>query len=134
MHFNEWEVLPHFSQHRILNEVTCFKRLLDLKFPPKDRVKMVGSIYRSRKYLTPSPVLYLYKIRVRPKMEYCWHLWTEAAQSSFSGFDWVQNRFRGLVEKGLIIIEWPLSNSHNVISYRYFHSKCSDKLFQIFTV
>ena len=34
---------------------------------------MVGSLLRSRKFLSPESILYLYKSQIRPKMEYCCH-------------------------------------------------------------
>ena len=93
---------------------------------------MVGSLYRTRKYLTPSAILYLYKSQIRPRMEYCCHIWAGAAQSSLACLDRVQNRLQNLVGSDLFTTLQPLSHRRNVASltllYRYFHGKCSVEL------
>ena len=68
----------------------------------KNASKMVGSFYRSRKYLSPSSILYLYKSQIRPTMEYCCHIWAGASQRSLSSLDSVQKRLLGLVGKNII--------------------------------
>ena len=62
-----------------LQEANCIERHLSLKFTPdlkwnsyilsvaKDVGKMVGSFFRTRKFLTPAAVHYLYKSLIRPK-------------------------------------------------------------------
>ena len=45
----------------------------------KDASKMIGSFYRSHKYLSPSSILYLYKSQIPPTMEYCCHVWAGAS-------------------------------------------------------
>ena len=93
---------------------------------------MVGLFYRSKKYLTPSAILYLFKSPIRMKMEYCCHIWGGTAQTSLSCLDRVQNRLRNLVGDGLFSTLAPLSHRREVASlalfYRYFHGKCSDEL------
>ena len=127
-----------------LTEAPCFDKLLGLKFTPdlrwncyirsvaKSAGKMVGSFYRSRKYLTPDAILYLFKSQIRPTMEYCCHIWGGAAQSSLSCLDRVQNRLRNLVGDDLFSSLQPLSQRRDVASlsllYRYFHGKCSNEL------
>ena len=85
-------VLPPVSMNESdLDEQTSFDRLLGLKFTSdlrwnsyikevtKNVSKMVGSFYRSRKFLSAESILYLYKSQIRPKMEYCSHVWGGAA-------------------------------------------------------
>ena len=60
-------------ENAILSEASCFDKLLGLKFTTdlkwnfyiesvaKETAKMVGSLHRSKRYLTPPAILYLYK-------------------------------------------------------------------------
>ena len=93
---------------------------------------MVGSFYRSRKFLTCKALLYLYKSQIRPKMAYCSHIWAGSSQLALSILDLVQKRMRCLVGDDLFSSLQPLSHRRNVASlslfYRYFHGKCSDEL------
>ena len=74
----------------------------------KNASKMVGSFYRSRKYLSPSSILYLYKSQIRSTMEYCCHVWTGASERSLSSLDSVQRRLLGLVGLDLYATLQPL--------------------------
>ena len=70
-----------FMNGESLDEQQSLDRLLGLKFTSnlkwssyirdvaKDVSKMIGSFFRSRRYLTPQSILYLYKSQIRPKME-----------------------------------------------------------------
>ena len=96
-----------------LNESTCLNKLLGLKFTPdlkwnayidsvaKDAARMVGSLYRSMRLLTPESLLYLYKSQIRPRMEYCSHIWAGSSRTILSTLDRVQRRMRGLVGETL---------------------------------
>lgn len=77
---NHWlnhEYSPVTMNAGSLSKAPCFERLLGLMFTPDvkwdlcdqllDAGKMVGSPYRSRKYLTPA-MYYFYKSQIRPKM------------------------------------------------------------------
>ena len=89
-----------------LVEDPCLEKLLGLKLTPDlkliayilavaaDTGKMVGSFYRFSKYLTPPTLLYLYKNRIRPKMEYCCLIWAGAAKTTVSSLDGIQRRIR----------------------------------------
>ena len=130
-----------------LVEAPCLEKLLGLKLTPDlkwnayilavaaDTGKMVGSFYRSRKYLTPPALLYLYKSQIRPKMEYCCHIWAGAAKTTLSSLDRVQRRMRWLVGEDLYGKLQPLSLRRDVASlalfYRYFHGLCSEELHSI---
>ena len=127
-----------------LSEASSFDRLLGLKITPdlkwneyigevaKVAGKMVGSLFRSRRYLSPASILYLYKSQIRPKMEYCCHIWGGAAQTSLSCLDRVQRRLRYLVGDELFSTLPPLVHRRNVSSlslfYRYHNAKCSEEL------
>ena len=127
-----------------LEEQMSLDRLLGVKFTPdlkwnlyleevgKDVSKMIGSFYRSKKYLSPESLLYLYKSQVRPKMEYCCHIWSGAPQRSLSILDRLQRRMKGLVGDVLFSTLQPLSHRRDVASlslfYRYFNGKCSTEL------
>ena len=130
-----------------LVEAPCLEKLLGLKLTPDlkwnayilavaaDTGKMVGSFYRSRKYLTPSALLYLYKSQIRPRMEYCCHIWAGAAKTTLSSLDRVQRRLRWLVGDDLYGKLQPLSLRRDVASlalfYRYYHGMCSEELHSI---
>ena len=85
-----------------------------------------------KKIQTCKALLYLYKSQIRPKMEYCSHIWAGSSQQALSTIDRVQKRMRGLVGDELFSSLQPLSLRSNVASlslfYRYFHGKCSDEL------
>ena len=92
----------------------------------------IGSLYRSRKFLTPEACLHLYKSTIRPIMEYCCHLWSGAPKSHLSFLDRVQHRMKKLVGSTLYDTLQPLSQRRDVASlslfYRYFFGRCSDSL------
>ena len=127
-----------------LQEAKCLERHLGLKFTPdlkwnsyilsvaKDVGKMVGSFFRTRKFLTPAAVHYLYKSQIRPKMEYCCHIWAGLPKTSLSCLDRVQRRLRRLIGDELFKSLQPLSHRRNVASlsllYRYYSGRCSEEL------
>ena len=109
-HHHRQSDFPHLSMNDVdLVESDSHDRLLGLKLTTylkwdsyitwiaKNASKMVGSFYRSREYLSPSSILYLYKIQIRPRMEYCCHIWAGASQRSNSSLDSVQRRLLELV-------------------------------------
>ena len=135
---------PIMMDNSVLTDAPFFDKLLGLKITPdlkwdsyldnvkKEVAKMVGSLSRSRKFLTPPAILYLYKSQIRPRMEYCSHIWAGSSKQSLSGLDRIQERLRGLVGEELFSTLSPLSHRRNVASlslfYRYFHGRCSDEL------
>ena len=137
--------LPPISMDgSVLAEAPNFDKLLGLKFTSNLKwnsyletvgscaAKMVGSLSRSRKFLTSSAILYLYKSQIRPTMEYCSHIWAGSSNNALTGLDVVQKSLRGLVGEELYSTLPPLSLRRNVASlslfYRYYHGKCSDEL------
>ena len=96
---------------------------------------MVGSFFRSKRFLTPAAIPYLYKSQIRPRMEYCCHIWAGASQQDLSCLDRVQSRLRYLVGDSLFSSLQPLSHRRNVASlsllYRYYNGKCSKELQEI---
>ena len=137
--------LPSVSMDGVdLEESSCLDKLLGLKCASDlkwnayvacvamEAARMVGSFYRSRKYLTPHALLYLYKSEIRLRMEYCCHLWAGCSQQALSLLDRIQSRMRGLVGDELFASLPPLSHRRNVASlslfYRYFQGKCSEEL------
>ena len=144
-HHRDAPNIPTISMDGVdLEESPSLDKLLGLKFSPdlkwdsyiasvaKDTARMVGSFYRSKQFLTCKALLYLYKSQIRPKMEYCSHIWAGSSQQALSTLDRVQKRMRGLVGDELFSSLQPLSHRRNVASlslfYRYFHGKCSDEL------
>ena len=135
---------PIQMDNSVLEEAPCFERFLGLKLTPdlkwnsyilsvaKEAGKMVGSFFRTRKYLTPAAILYLYKSQIRPRMEYCCHIWSGASKTSLSSLDKVQRRLRRLIGDDLFSTLQPLSHRRNVASlslfYRYYNGKCSEEL------
>ena len=142
---------PSFSpiqmDNSTLEDAPCLERLLGLKFTldlrwnsyilsvAKEASKMVGSFFRSKRYLTPPAILYLYKSQIRPRMEYCCHIWAGASQQALSCLDRVQRRLRYLVGDSLFSSLQPLSHRRNVASlsllYRYYNGKCSKELHEM---
>ena len=92
---------------------------------------MIGSFYRSRNFLSRESMLYLYKSQIRPKMEYCSRIWSDASlQSRLLGR--LQNRMKGLVGYDLFSTLQSLSHWRNVANlslfYRYYFGKCAKEL------
>ena len=124
-----------------LEEQDNLDRLLGLKFTTdlkwkeyifsvaKDVSKMIGSLFRSRAYLTPEAILYLYKSQIRPKMEYCSHIWAGSPMNALSVLDRLQNRIKYLIGDQLFQTLQTLGHRRNVaclsLFYRYFHGECS---------
>ena len=87
-----------------LDESNMLDMLLGLKITPNlkwdiyiqsiadDAARMVGSFYRSRKFLTPGANLYLYKSQIHPKMEYCSNIWAGSSKHELSSLDRIQHR------------------------------------------
>ena len=144
-HHHERPILPHIIMDGSkLDEAPNFDKLLGLKITPKlewrsyieaigiPAGKMVSSFFRSRKFLTPAAILYLYKSQIRPTMEYCSHIWAGSCNNVLSVLDDIQKRFRALVGDELYLTLPSLSHRRNVASlslfYRYFHGRCSGEL------
>ena len=76
--------------------------------------------------------MYLYKSQIRPRMEYCSHIWAGSSKTILSTLDRVQRRMRGLGGEKLFASLQSLSHLRNVASlshlYRYVYGKCSDEL------
>ena len=43
--------------------------------------RKVDSLYRAQRFLTPEPILFMYKYTIRPCMVYCSHIWGSAPRS-----------------------------------------------------
>ena len=64
--------------------------------------KKIGSLYRSKRFLTAERILYLYKSTIRPCLEYCCHIWASAPITSLNLLDRVQRRLQS--HRDVIII------------------------------
>ena len=98
----------------------------------KSTSKKVGSLFRSKRFLTPEAILHLYKSTIRPCMEYCCHIWAGAPASCLDLLDKIQKRVVNLIGPVLSSSLQPLSHRRDVASlslfYRYYHAKCSSEL------
>ena len=56
----------------------------------KSAAMKVGSLFRSRNFLSPDSILYLYKAIIRPCMEYCCHIWAGASTNYLGLLDRIQ--------------------------------------------
>nr|CAH7725928.1 unnamed protein product [Callosobruchus chinensis] len=54
--------------------------------------KELGSLFRARKYFSPSNLLTLYKAQIRLSLEYCSNSWGAAAPTTLSILEAVQRR------------------------------------------
>lgn len=89
-----------------------------------------GCIILSLKKVS-NAIVYLYKSKIRPKMEYCCHIRVGAAQSTLSCLK-VQSQLQNLVGDDIFSFLQLLSYRRDIASlslfYHYFHSKCSFEL------
>nr|CAH7715844.1 unnamed protein product [Callosobruchus chinensis] len=98
--------------------------------------KKLGYLFRTRKYFSPSNLLTLYKAQIRPRLEYCSHIWRAAALTTFSILDAVQRReIRLLGDPALTCHLQPLSHRRAVgdlsLFYRYSNGFCCSELTSI---
>ena len=75
---------------------------------------MVGSFFRSKRFLTPAAILYPYKSQIHPRIEYCCHIWAGASQQALSCLDRVQSCLRYLIGDSLISSLQLFSHRRNV--------------------
>nr|CAH7720342.1 unnamed protein product [Callosobruchus chinensis] len=98
--------------------------------------KKLGYLFRARKYFSPSNLLTLYKAQIRPRLEYCSHIWGAAAPTTLSILDTVQRRAIRLIgDPALTCHLQPLSHRRAVgdlsLFYRYSNGFCSSQLTSI---
>ena len=94
--------------------------------------RKIGALIRSKSYLTPEVVLYLYKSTIRPCMEYCCHVWGGAPKRYLDLLDKLQRRICYHIGPALSSSLQPLAHRRNVASlslfYRYYFERCSNEL------
>nr|CAH7727572.1 unnamed protein product [Callosobruchus chinensis] len=98
--------------------------------------KKLGYLFRARKYFSLSNLLTLYKAQIRPRLEYCSHIWGAAAPTTLSILDAVQRRAIRLIgDPALTCHLQPLSHRRAVgdlsLFYRYSNGFCSSELTSI---
>nr|CAH7767799.1 unnamed protein product [Callosobruchus chinensis] len=98
--------------------------------------KKLGYLFRARKYFSPSNLLTLYKVQIRPSLEYCSHIWGAAAPTTLSILDAVQRRaIRFIGDPALTCHLQPLSHRRALgdlsLFYRYSNGFCSSELTSI---
>ena len=91
----------------------------------------LGMLYRCRNYFSPEQLLRLYKGFIRPRLEYCSHIW--GGSSSTYLLDRVESKAFRLIHSPTITSTLPsLSLRRNVASlslfYRYYFGQCSREL------
>lgn len=121
-----------------LNEAPLFQLILELRFAPnlkwnsylqsKDAWKMVGSFYRSRKYLTPFVMLHFYKRQIETKMGHCYDICgLHQLNPHLSRLGNIPDCLRGLVEGWLLYSPASFFTDATSQLCSYFHEKCSDE-------
>ena len=105
----------------ILEEKTSFK-MLGLTFSSKlywgsyivsiakTAPKKIGALIRSMKFVSPEVALYLYKSTIRPRMEYCCHVWAGATICYLELLDKLQKRICRTVGPSLAVLLEPLAH------------------------
>ncbi|CAH2004669.1 unnamed protein product [Acanthoscelides obtectus] len=77
-----------------------------------DSGKKLGYLFRAKKYFSPHDLLTLYKVQIRPSLEYCSHIWGAAAPTTLSMLDAVQRRAVRLIDDS------SLTDSLGTLSHR----------------
>ncbi len=95
--------------------------------------KMLGFLWRARKYFTAHQLFILYKAQVKPIMEYCSHVWGGAPVSVLGILDRLQTKAVRLIGDpkltgGLPGLEHRRAVTALCLFYRYYHGKCSNEL------
>ena len=86
----------------------------------KTASKKIGALIRSMKFLSPEVALYLYKLTIRPCMEYCCHVWASAPSCYLELLDKLQKWICRTVGPSLAISLELLAHHQNVASLRLF--------------
>ena len=101
----------------------------------KTASKKIGTLIHSMKFLSPEVALYLYKLTIRPCMEYCCHVWASAASCYLELLDKLQKWICRTVGPSLAASLEPLAHYQNVASlilfYSYYFGRCSSELAQL---
>ena len=130
----------------VLEEKSSFK-MLGLIFSSKldwvsyviSIAKMVskksGALIRSMKFLSSKVALHLYKSTIRPRMEYCCHVWAGAPSCYLALLDKLQKRICSTVGLLLAASLERLAHRRNVASLslfcRFYFGRCSSELAQL---
>ena len=80
----------------------------------------IGALIRSVKFLSPEVALYLYKSTIRPRMEYCCHVWAGAPSCYLELLDKLPKRICRTVCPSLTASLEPLAHRRNVANLRHF--------------
>ena len=97
-------------------------------------LKLLGLLFRSKRYYTPSQLLTLYKAQIRPCLEYGSHMWRGASKHSLATLDAIQKRAISKLIGGPALASSLDSLSHSravsafSLFYRYYHGVCSAEL------
>ena len=101
----------------------------------KTTSKKIGVLIRSMKFLSPEVALYLYKSKIRPCMEYCFHVRAGAPSCYLELLDKLQKRIRRTVGPSLATSLEPLAHRRTVASLslfcRYYFGRCSSELAEL---
>ena len=82
----------------------------------KTASKKIGTLIRSMKFLSPEVALYLYKLTIRPCMEYCCHVWASAPSCYLELLDKLQKWICRTAGPSLAASLEPLAHRRNVTS------------------
>ena len=95
----------------------------------KTASKKIEALIRSKKFLPPEAALHLFKSTIRPRMEYCCHVWAGAPSCYLELVDKLQKPICRTVVPSLAASLQPLAHCQNVASlslfYRYYFGRCS---------
>ena len=102
----------------------------------KTASKKTGALIPSMKFFSPEVPLYLYKFTIRPRVEYCCHVWVGVSSYFLELLNKLQKRICRTVGSSLATSLEPLAHRRNVASlslfYKYYFGRCSSELAQLF--
>ena len=76
----------------------------------KTTPKKIGALIHSMKFLSSEVAQYLYKSTIRPRMEYCCHVWAGAPSCYLDLLDKLQKRICRIVDPSLAASLEPLAH------------------------
>ena len=99
----------------------------------KSAGRMIGFLFRSKRFFTPLHLLTFYKTQIRPCPEYASQLWRGASKYSLATLDTIQKRGIRLIDDSSLTDSLDsLAHRRNVsalsLYYRYYHGRCSGEL------
>ena len=105
----------------------------------KHASQKLGFLARARGFFSSSHLLFIYKSKIRPPLEYCSHVWSSAPKSAFCLLDQAQSKSIRLINNPDLTKSLQHPSYHRLVGdlsifYVYFYRHCSKEIRDIIPV